>query len=114
MCLSLSTHRLLARHRIQSSHGQQLVTTVASWTLDVLWCLGCRPQPGAAQLFTRKAAQALFPNQRLQRWCFDVELLYLASRLRIPLAETAVTWVEIPGAFKTAALRHPVLAHVSA
>ena len=49
------------------------------------------------QLFTRRAAQALFPNQRLQRWCFDVELLFLASRLRIPVAETAVTWTEIPG-----------------
>ena len=49
------------------------------------------------QLFTRRAAQALFPNQRLQRWCFDVELLFLASRLQIPVAEVAVTWTEIPG-----------------
>ena len=52
------------------------------------------------QLFTRKAAQALFPNQRLQRWCFDVELLFLATRLRIPVAETAVTWTEIPGTLR--------------
>ena len=54
------------------------------------------------QLFTRRAAQALFPNQRLQRWCFDVELLFLAARLRIPVAETAVTWTEIPGVNPTA------------
>ena len=39
------------------------------------------------QLFTRRAAAMVFPNQRLQRWCFDVELVYLAEQLGIPLAE---------------------------
>ena len=50
-----------------------------------------------AQLFSRRAAQLLFPNQRLQRWCFDVELIYLAQRLGIPIAETSVNWTEVPG-----------------
>ena len=50
-----------------------------------------------AQLFSRRAAQLLYPNQRLQRWCFDVELIYLAQRLGIPIAETSVNWTEIPG-----------------
>ncbi|KAK9813146.1 hypothetical protein WJX72_009856 [[Myrmecia] bisecta] len=49
------------------------------------------------KLFTRRAARTLFTNQRLQRWCFDVELIYLAKRLGIPIAETAVNWTEIPG-----------------
>lgn len=31
------------------------------------------------------------------RWTFDVELLYLCKRLRIPVHEVAVTWSEIPG-----------------
>ena len=39
----------------------------------------------------------LYPNQRLQRWCFDVELLFLAGRLGIPVAEVSVNWTEIPG-----------------
>ena len=68
------------------------------------------------KLFTRGAARVLFGNQRLQRWCFDVELVHLAtSRLRaasssesegqgegeegpaVPLVEVAVNWQEIPG-----------------
>ena len=49
------------------------------------------------QLFSRSAAQMLYGNQRLQRWCFDVELLYLAQKLSIPVSEVAVTWTEIPG-----------------
>ena len=52
------------------------------------------------QLFTRKAAQLLYSNQRLQRWCFDVELLFLAQLLGIPIVETSVTWTEIPGQLK--------------
>ena len=49
------------------------------------------------QLFTRKTAQLLYSNQRLQRWCFDVELLFLAQHLEVPVAEASVNWTEIPG-----------------
>lgn len=35
------------------------------------------------QLFSRAAAQQLYSNQRLQRWCFDVELVYLAQQLKV-------------------------------
>jgi dolichyl-phosphate beta-glucosyltransferase len=49
------------------------------------------------KLFTRKTAQQLFLCQQLRRWCFDVELLHLAQRLGIPIAEVAVRWEEIPG-----------------
>jgi dolichyl-phosphate beta-glucosyltransferase len=49
------------------------------------------------QLMTRPAAQLLFPNQRLQRWAFDVELVHLAQVLKVPMAEVQVTWTEIPG-----------------
>ena len=50
------------------------------------------------QLFTRQAVRTLYSNQRLQRWCFDVELLFLARRCGVPVGEVAVTWREIPGA----------------
>ncbi|CAG9463938.1 unnamed protein product [Pedinophyceae sp. YPF-701] len=49
------------------------------------------------KLFTRDAAAALFSNMKLQRWCFDVELVHLAQRLHVPVREVAVNWTEIPG-----------------
>lgn len=49
------------------------------------------------KLFTRPAAQLLFPNQRLQRWAFDVELVKLAQSFKVPTAEVQVAWTEIPG-----------------
>ena len=49
------------------------------------------------QLLTRRTARTLVGNQRLQRWCFDVELIYVAQKLGIPIAEVPVNWTEIPG-----------------
>ncbi|CAM6129726.1 unnamed protein product [Calypogeia fissa] len=49
------------------------------------------------KLFTRSAARQLFLNLRLERFSFDVELVYLCKRLHIPILEVAVTWTEIPG-----------------
>lgn len=39
----------------------------------------------------------MYANQRLQRWCFDVELILLASYLGIPVSEVHVNWTEMPG-----------------
>jgi dolichyl-phosphate beta-glucosyltransferase len=49
------------------------------------------------KLFTRRSAAALVMNQHLKRWSFDVELLYIAQTLKIPIKEIAVNWQEIPG-----------------
>ena len=35
-------------------------------------------------------------NQRLQRWCFDVELLWLAAALGVPVAEVQVDTCLLP------------------
>lgn len=58
---------------------------------------GIRDTQCGFKLFTRAAARQLFPNQRLKRWCFDVELMYLCKRMGIPMVEVAVTWTEVPG-----------------
>ena len=49
------------------------------------------------KLFTRKAALRLFPPMHLERWSFDVELLFLARRLSIPITEVQVNWHEVDG-----------------
>ncbi|KAL2652431.1 hypothetical protein R1flu_020559 [Riccia fluitans] len=58
---------------------------------------GIRDTQCGFKMFTRSAARQLFTNMRLNRWCFDVELVYLCKRLAIPILEVAVTWTEIPG-----------------
>ncbi|XP_076876384.1 dolichyl-phosphate beta-glucosyltransferase [Brachyhypopomus gauderio] len=49
------------------------------------------------KLFTREAALRTFSSLHVERWAFDVELLYIAQCLKIPIAEVAVNWTEIEG-----------------
>ncbi|RCN32900.1 glycosyltransferase, group 2 family protein [Ancylostoma caninum] len=49
------------------------------------------------KLFTRASAARVFPVLHVERWAFDVELIYLCERWRIPVLEVAVTWHEVEG-----------------
>jgi glycosyltransferase involved in cell wall biosynthesis len=42
--------------------------------------------------FTRRAAHLIFPRQRVTRWGFDAEILYLAHRAGLKVAEIPVAW----------------------
>lgn len=67
--------------RLQALHKRQGGSRLA---LDEGWGL-------------EEAAKILFGNLHVERWAFDVELLYLAERLRIPILEEAVRWREVDG-----------------
>uniref|UniRef100_A0A023GMZ9 Dolichyl-phosphate beta-glucosyltransferase n=1 Tax=Amblyomma triste TaxID=251400 RepID=A0A023GMZ9_AMBTT len=49
------------------------------------------------KLFSREAAARLFTSLHVERWAFDVEILYIAQALKFPIAEVAVHWTEIEG-----------------
>ncbi|GAB1609611.1 dolichyl-phosphate beta-glucosyltransferase-like [Argonauta hians] len=49
------------------------------------------------KLLSREAALLLFRNLHVERWAFDVDILYLAQYLKMNIAEVAVTWEEIEG-----------------
>jgi len=49
------------------------------------------------KLFTRKAAQMIFPSMHVEGWIFDIELLLIAEMLHIPSTEVGVNWTEIEG-----------------
>jgi dolichyl-phosphate beta-glucosyltransferase len=38
-----------------------------------------------------------FCNLHVERWAFDVELLFIAQRLNIPILEVPVSWQEMEG-----------------
>lgn len=47
--------------------------------------------------FTRAAAQTVFPLQKIERWGFDPELLYLGQRAGFKMAEVPVEWAHCTG-----------------
>ena len=42
--------------------------------------------------FTREAALSIFPPQKVERWGFDPEILFLAQKLGFRIAEVPVEW----------------------
>jgi glycosyltransferase involved in cell wall biosynthesis len=42
--------------------------------------------------FTRRAAEMIFPLQRIKRWGFDAEIIYLAHHMKLKVAEVPVAW----------------------
>jgi glycosyltransferase involved in cell wall biosynthesis len=47
--------------------------------------------------FTRKAAQTVLPLQRIERWGFDPEILFLARKFGFRVEEVAVRWGHVGG-----------------
>ncbi|ESO98942.1 hypothetical protein LOTGIDRAFT_187174 [Lottia gigantea] len=66
----------------------------------LVWFLcvrGVRDTQCGFKLLTRKSAEILFSNLHVNRWAFDVDLLFLAQYFKMPISEVAVTWHEIEG-----------------
>ncbi|XP_012499501.1 PREDICTED: dolichyl-phosphate beta-glucosyltransferase [Propithecus coquereli] len=68
----------------------------------LVWFLcvkGIRDTQCGFKLLTREAASRTFSSLHIERWAFDVELLYIAQFFKIPIAEVAVNWTEIEGVY---------------
>ena len=65
--------------------------------LRILLGLNFKDTQCGFKAFTRDAAQAIFPLQRIERWGFDPELLYLARRAGLKVEEVPVAWAHVEG-----------------
>jgi dolichyl-phosphate beta-glucosyltransferase len=57
---------------------------------------GIRDTQCGFKLFSADAARRIFPRQRIEHFGFDVELLWIARRLGLRVAEIPVTWIDDP------------------
>ena len=66
------------------------------------WCVQHLAVPGIAdtqcgfKLFAADAAQEIFSRQRIDEFGFDVEVLWIARKLGLRVAEVPVTWLDDP------------------
>ena len=49
------------------------------------------------KMFSRRAVSEIFALQQLDRFGFDVEILYLARKLGLGIAEVPVRWNDVEG-----------------
>ncbi len=46
------------------------------------------------KMFKKNAARKIFPRQTIQRWAFDVEVMFIAKKLGYKIKELPVTWTD--------------------
>ena len=65
--------------------------------LRILLGLNFKDTQCGFKAFTRQAAQKVFPLQRIERWGFDPELLYLSRKSGFKVVEVPVAWAHAEG-----------------
>nr|XP_054754765.1 dolichyl-phosphate beta-glucosyltransferase-like isoform X1 [Lytechinus pictus] len=85
----------------EATASRSLFRTILMYGFHFLvWFLcvrGIKDTQCGFKLLTRESARILFPNMHVERWAFDVELLYIAQYLGMSLSEVSVNWEEIEG-----------------
>lgn len=84
-----------ARSELQTqrqSLSRQALGRVFNGLLRVLLGLDFKDTQCGFKAFRREAAKTLFPLQRIERWGFDPEILFLAGKWGFRVAEVPVRW----------------------
>ncbi len=71
---------------------RQLFGRIFNLILRIVLGLKFKDTQCGFKAFTRDAAQAIFPRQRIERWGFDPELIFLAQTLGYRAVEIPVAW----------------------
>jgi glycosyltransferase involved in cell wall biosynthesis len=71
---------------------RQLYGRLFNLALRIVLGLKYRDTQCGFKAFTRAAAQTVFSRQRVERWGFDPELLFLANKFKLRTVEVAVQW----------------------
>lgn len=81
---SLQFQRQSFKRQVMSRAFNMFVRTVLTFPYHDTQC--------GFKAFTRRAAEMIFPLQRIKRWGFDAEIIYLAHHLKLNVAEVPVIW----------------------
>ena len=81
----------------RQSLRRQFYGRLFNLALRILLGLNFKDTQCGFKAFTRGAAHQIFPQQRIERWGFDPELLYLAHRSGLRVQEVAVHWAHVGG-----------------
>jgi glycosyltransferase involved in cell wall biosynthesis len=76
---------------------RQLFGRIFNLLLRVILGLKFKDTQCGFKAFTRRAAQTIFPLQKIERWGFDPELLFLARQFGFRVAEVPVAWAHREG-----------------
>lgn len=70
-----------------------VISRIGHFIIDLLLVRGIKDTQCGFKLFTKEAAEQIFPKQTIKRWGFDMEILAIAQKiLKLKIKEVPVTW----------------------
>ena len=82
---------------VQAHLHRKIMGAVFNFLVAAIAVRGIRDTQCGFKLFSKEAAQAVFPLQRIDDFGFDVEILYLCGKRGLCVKEVPVTWSDIEG-----------------
>ena len=82
---------------VTTSIHRRLIGRVFAFFVNLFAVEGIADSQCGFKMFRREAARAIFPRQKIVGFAFDVEILFLAHRLSLSVAEIPVNWVAQAG-----------------
>jgi dolichyl-phosphate beta-glucosyltransferase len=82
---------------VKTSFLRRFIGRTFAFLVNLLAFDGIADTQCGFKMFRREAAREIFSRQKIVGFAFDVEILYLARRLSLSIAEIPVNWVAQPG-----------------
>ena len=74
-----------------------LLERVFNFCVKLLILPGIADTQCGFKMFTAECAHFLFERQKAERWSFDIEILFIARKAGLQIAEVPINWNDVPG-----------------
>jgi len=95
--VAIASREQQGAQRIGEPFYRHLIGRVFNALVQTLVLPGLQDTQCGFKCFSAAAAEEIFPNQTLEGWSFDVEVLTIARQLGYEVLEVPVTWTFQPG-----------------
>jgi dolichyl-phosphate beta-glucosyltransferase len=89
--------RRLPQSQVEKSLKREMMSALFNWVIQLLALPGIKDSQCGFKAFLRVVAHDLFNRSQVDGWAFDVEILFLARKLKYRIAEVPVSWHEVGG-----------------
>ncbi len=72
---------------------RRMLGTAFAYVVGIIVPTGVKDTQNGFKLFSKRAAEKIFPHQTIYYWAFDVEILALTKKFKFKMKEVPITWV---------------------
>lgn len=89
--------RNLEPHLVRRTPFRLLASSIFNFISHLLIPIRYKDTQCGFKVFKEKAAKEIFSRTQIDRWAFDLEVLYLADKLDLKVVECPVEWTDMAG-----------------